>query len=68
MDALTNFELEAQRRRETIETDRRAADRVLFETPVDAGPLARVVVRPPRRWIKIQADCEPATLARQSAG
>jgi hypothetical protein len=44
MDAFTSIELEAQRRREVLEMDRRAAVRVRAETPVDGGPLARVVV------------------------
>jgi hypothetical protein len=67
MDAFTNIELEAQRRREVLDMDRRAAAHVRDETPVDAGPLARVVVPTPRGLpprIARAGDGQPAVATR----
>jgi hypothetical protein len=69
MDALTSFELEAQRRRETIVIDRANAwSRVKASTePVEAD-RAPWAIRGSRHGWEGQADCQPAPLARQSAG
>jgi len=70
MDALTSFELEAQRRRETVAGDRDLAwARVTASTePVEPTPLrltvAREVLSAPHA---ADNDCQPAPLARQSA-
>jgi len=70
MDALTSFELEAQRRRETVASDRdtiwahsMAAARSSERIEVRPGPVrAAVPARP------AEGDCPPATLTRQSVG
>ena len=72
MDAVTSFELEAQRRRETVASDRdRAWARAHASTgtvDVDATPMAAVPARRGQRGPAAQGDCQPAPLARQSAG
>ena len=71
MDALTSFELEALRRRETVANDRDTAWARAMAAPESADP---VEIRPggaratlPGR-LAADGDCQPATLARQSAG
>ena len=72
MDALTSFELEAQRRRETVASDRDHAWARAYASSgsVDAEvtPLAAIVGTRSRRGRAVQGDCQPAPLARQSAG
>lgn len=66
MDALTNFELEAQRRRETVASDR---DLMWARFEASTEPVeARIVeVGLPGRHFA-QPDCEPKPLARQAVG
>ena len=68
MDAVTSFELEAQRRRETIASDRdQGWLLVRAETEsVEARIVEPVVAREPDP--STHGDCQPAPLARQSAG
>ena len=71
MDALTSFELEAQRRRETVANDRDLAiARAIVPTEsvepaAESRSIARATV--PVR-VATEGDCQPAPLARQSAG
>jgi hypothetical protein len=67
MDALTSFELEAQRRRETVASDR---DQGWTRVEASTEPVAARIVEPrrPRRALGGQPDCESAPLARQPAG
>ena len=73
MDALTSLELEAQRRRETVASDRdlalaratgrgAAVDPAMPEIYAMTRPAAVTARRP------TEPDCQPAPLARQSAG
>ena len=65
MDAVTNFELEAMRRRETVASDRGQA---LARSAAPGRFVARIVEpRQPRR-LAAAHDCEPAPLARQAVG
>jgi hypothetical protein len=65
MDALTNYELEALRRRETVASDR---DQGTARIDAPERVEARIVEpRQPRR-LPATSDCEPASLARQAAG
>jgi len=68
MDAVTNFELEAQRRRETVASDRDQA-RVFASTETDRVE-AKIVEPAVGRASSPSTlgDCQPAPLARQSAG
>ena len=67
MDAVTSFELEAQRRRETVASDRGGA-----WAPIEASTqtVEARIVEPgrARRAISAPAECEPAPLTRQAAG
>jgi hypothetical protein len=70
MDALTSFELEAQRRRETVANDRdlelaRATATAASVDPAVRSRIARVAL--PAR-VSQEAECQPSSLARQSAG
>ena len=68
MDAVTSFELEAQRRRETVASDRDHA-RVLMTAETDA--VEARIVEPAITGapsMPISGNCQPAPLARQSAG
>jgi hypothetical protein len=71
MDALTSFELEAQRRRETVANDRdlALARAIVPAEPVETATVASPVVRAaaPVR-VATESDCQPAPLARQSVG
>jgi hypothetical protein len=66
MDALTSFELEAQRRRETVANDRdHGLARVKASTePVEAGMVASRLQSPRLA----RPDCEPKPLERQAVG
>ena len=71
MDALTSFELEAQRRRETVANDRdlawaRAAVSADSVEPTTDEPSIVRAALPAR--IAADGDCQPSPLARQSAG
>jgi hypothetical protein len=72
MDALTSFELEAQRRRETVASDRdlawaRAMEETRFVDPtIIAGETAARTAVPAR--VAVGGDCQPTSLTRQSAG
>jgi hypothetical protein len=72
MDALTSFELEAQRRRETVASDRdRAWARANASTgsvDVEFTPMAAIPATRSRAGRAAQGDCQPAPLARQSVG
>jgi len=67
MDAVTSFELEAQRRRETVASDR---DQGWARIVASADAVGARIVEPrrPRRARSEQPDCEPAQLARQAVG
>ena len=67
MDAVTSFELEAQRRRETIAGDR---DQAWARIEASAETVGARIVEPgrPRMALGTQPDPEPAKLARQAAG
>jgi hypothetical protein len=67
MDALTSLELEAQRRRETVASDR---DRAWARIEASTETVEARIVEPrrPRRAISAQAECEPAPLAPQAVG
>jgi len=65
MDAVTNFELEAQRRRETVASDRDPAW-TRMDASAEAVEARIIEPRVPRRLA--ESDCEPAHLARQAAG
>ena len=67
MDAVTSFELEAQRRRETVASDRHPGW-LRAEAVTDVVEARIVEPQRPRRALGGQPDCEPATLARQAAG
>jgi hypothetical protein len=66
MDAVTSFELEAQRRRETIATDR-SQGRTTTVAQTETVE-ARIVEPRRRRALAVDAPCEPAPMARQAAG
>ena len=67
MDAVTSFELEAQRRRETIASDR---DHAWARIEASAETIGARIVEPQhvRAALGSQPDCEPTQLARQAAG
>jgi hypothetical protein len=71
MDALTSFELEAQRRRETVANDRdhglARANASTEPVETDTAPWAvrGARTRPARA---AQGDCQPAPLARNAIG
>jgi hypothetical protein len=67
MDAFTSLELEAQRRRETIASDRgQALSRAQGTSDaVEARVIAPRVKRAP---LGPQGDCQPAPLARNAVG
>jgi len=67
MDAVTSYELEAQRRRETVASDR---DHALARGPVAPdGAIARIVEPRPRRDAFVSpADRQSAPLARNAVG
>lgn len=71
MDALTSFELEAQRRRETVANDRNSpwarAQASTEPVEVDAAPWAAREARL-RNGLTAQGDCQPAGLARNAVG
>ena len=67
MDAVTSFELEAQRRRETVAGDRDLA----WARMKAAGETTAARINEPRlarRSLRSEPECEPAPLARQVAG
>ena len=68
MDAVTSFELEARRRRETVASDRDQGWLLASaETEsVEATILEPMVAREPS--LSARGDCQPSPLARQSAG
>jgi hypothetical protein len=70
MDAVTNFELEAERRRETVISDRDLAWAIASASTEPIGTTVEtVVVRVPvPAHAPAQGDCQPASLARQSVG
>jgi hypothetical protein len=70
MDALTSLELEAQRRRETVASDRdiglaraMASTETVEPTSVRRAVVAALAARP-----AADTDCQPAPLTRQGAG
>ena len=66
MDAVTSYELEAMRRRETVASDR---DRAIGRLEASETAEAQILEpRQPRRRFPSSSDCEPAQLARQPAG
>jgi hypothetical protein len=67
MDAVTSYELEAQRRRETVAGDRDLGWSRMKES---IETIEARIVEPhlSRRRLEAQPDCEPAPLARQVAG
>ena len=72
MDALTSFELEAQRRRETIAGDR---DHRIGLATADAEAARATIIEPAvvrHRDALIRTsglgDCQPGPMARQSVG
>ena len=71
MDAVTSFELEAQRRRETVASDRGVA-RWQLEAPTEPAERAMatpLVERTPRgERTASPGDCQPTALARTSLG
>ena len=67
MDAVTSFELEAQRRRETVASDRDPGW-LRAEAVTDVVEARIVEPQRPRRALDGQPECEPAPLARQAAG
>ena len=67
MDAVTSFELEAQRRREVIATDR-VRGRTRTEADTETVEARIVEPRRLRRALVVEAGCEPTPLARQAAG
>jgi len=67
MDAVTSLELEAQRRRETVASDR-DPDWLRAAASSDAVEARIIEPRRLRRALGGQPDCEPAPLARQAAG
>lgn len=71
MDALTSFELEAQRRRETVAHDRdHGVARAKASTePVEADAVPWAVRNArARAALPAQGDCQPASLARNAIG
>ena len=63
MDAVTSFELEAQRRREIFERDAQVTTILRMETIEDDIPVSRVVAPRPERVAERLApagDCQPA--------
>ena len=71
MDAVTSFELEAERRRETVISDRDLAWAIASAStePIGTTDVETVVVRVPvPAHAPAQGDCQPASLARQSVG
>jgi hypothetical protein len=71
MDALTSFELEAQRRRETVISDR-GVTRWQIEASTELGewPIVPALVERTRRGERSASpgECQPAALARTSVG
>jgi hypothetical protein len=67
MDAVTSFELEALRRRETVANDR---DHALARLEASTERVEARVIEPrlPSRGFSGQPDCEPAPLARGTVG
>lgn len=67
MDAVTSFELEAQRRRETVVNDR---DQHWTRMGASTDTVEARIVEPrrPSRAHSIQPECEPMPLTRQAAG
>jgi hypothetical protein len=68
MDALTNFELEAQRRRETIVSDRDQAWAWAQTSSTDRIETRTVEPRAAHRSLAPQPDCQPSQLARNVVG
>ncbi|TME09668.1 MAG: hypothetical protein E6I65_10775 [Chloroflexi bacterium] len=71
MDAVTSFELEAQRRRETLASDRRdtawaRADVAVEPVETEVARQSTRVVLPGRRGERTaaSAECQPAPAAR----
>ena len=68
MDAVTSFELEAQRRRETVASDRWDATWARAEEPLETEAAERSprVALPARRTERsaASAECQPARAAR----
>ena len=67
MDAVTSFELEAQRRREIVANDR---DQALARMEASTERIEARIVEPgqTRRALGAQPECEGTPLARQPAG
>ena len=67
MDAVTGFELEAQRRRETVASDR---DGAWAQARASTETVGARILEPgrSRRALGAQSECEPTPLARQAAG
>ena len=67
MDAVTSYELEALRRRETVANDR---DHALARMEASTERVEAKVIEPrlSSRRFGGQPDCEPAPLARGTAG
>ena len=72
MDALTSFELEAQRRRETVASDRHSRHMTTASEPdaARATIIEPVVVRHREALVRAAGlgECQPAPMARQSVG
>ena len=71
MDAVTSFELEAQRRRETVASDRWAAARARAESTVvpvetEGAERSTLIASPGRRTERRAAssECQPASATR----
>jgi hypothetical protein len=72
MDALTSFELEAQRRRETVASDRDLAWARAMAATVVVQPATTVRPAVGREAVAArgaaEGDCQPSPLTRQSVG
>ena len=70
MDAVTSFELAAQRRRETVSNDRDLGWAIASAStdPIETTDLQPAVVRGSAAHVPAHGDCQPASLARQSVG
>ena len=71
MDAVTSFELEAQRRRETVASDRDEAwaQAKAATAPADRAHDRALVLMPrAAEHMASQGDCQPAPLARNPVG
>jgi hypothetical protein len=72
MDALTSFEVDAQRRRETVANDRdlawARADRFRASSVEPATGASPVFALAAPVRVATESDCQPAPLARQSVG